>query len=61
MWSQTEIWKSEEIPEGFAEAELCIIYKKGDKNLHKNYRLIGILLTAYKALISRILSGKIRG
>lgn len=42
------VWNGEGIPEEWTKAEIVPLYKKGDKEVAKNYRGISLLPTAYK-------------
>ena len=44
------IWRLEKVPKNLALGAFVMIYKKGDHNNCKNYRPIGLLNHAYKAL-----------
>jgi hypothetical protein len=50
------IWNMEEWPEGWKEAIIVLIYKKGDKTDCSNYRGMSLLSITYRILSNILLS-----
>ena len=52
------IWLEEVMPDEWNNGVVCLIHKKGDPLIHKNYRGISLLNTAYN-ILSNIISDQI--